>query len=117
MEAGAMKLKVFTSILIGLISFNGITASGSKALGPKTLGQPSYPTSGPLRSRSTDMTGEDMSSSTHMGSDVDPTVPSTAPASPDLKQDQEEGPMNASDVFETGPYKDGQYIPLRPGPL
>lgn len=76
--------------------------TGRKITGPKTLGQPSYPNSGPLRNRSNDMTGKDMSNATHMGSDVNTSVPSrTLEMKKQEQQEQKEIP--------TGPYKDGKY--------
>ena len=76
------------------------TTTGTKPLGPRTLDQQSYPSSGPLRSRSNDITGKDMSNSTLMSSDVDPTVPKSMPT--DQRQEEE-------NEIQTGPYKNGKY--------
>lgn len=91
---------VIILIIIFSVSVYAATTTGTKVMGTPTLGQPSYPNSGPLRTRSNDMTGRDMSNATLMGSDVDPTVPSSH--STKDKQEQEE-------EIQTGPYKDGVY--------
>ena len=76
--------------------------TGIKPSGPKTMGQPSYPNSGPLGSRSNDVTGEDMSSASRMSSDVNPTVPTRTPDTDKQEQQEEE-------VFPSGPYENGEY--------
>ncbi len=78
-------------------------------MGPKTLGQPSYPSSGPLPKRRPDMTGEGTSSSTFSSSDINPTVPSRKPEprGPVGKEAQEEGPKKIREEFPIGPYQDG----------
>lgn len=83
-----------------IMSANSAPYKGN-IMGPKTLGQPSYPSSGSLRNRSNDITGEDTSNSSLMSSDVDPRTSTQVQKS--QKEEKEEGLQN-------GPYdKEGIY--------
>lgn len=84
------------------------TNRGTDIMGPKTLGQPAYPSSGPLPKRRPDMTGEGTSSSTYNSSDINPSVPAEKPAprGPVGKEAQEEGPKKIREEFPIGPYRD-----------
>ncbi|MBA2404143.1 MAG: hypothetical protein H0V66_05180 [Bdellovibrionales bacterium] len=74
-----MKLLIL-SLLFSVNSYSAETETntGRSILGPSTMGQPTYPNSGPLRHRSNDLTGQDMSNST-MSSDKNPEVPDRNP--------------------------------------
>ena len=80
-------------LLVLLFTSLATAQTGIKPSGPKTMGQPSYPNSGPLGNRSNDVSREDMSSASSMSSDVDAD-----------KQEQEE-----EEVFPCGPYENGEY--------
>ncbi len=88
---------------------DSITNRGTDIMGPKTLGQPSYPSSGPLPKRRPDMTGEGTSSSTYSSSDINPSVPARKPEPRGTtgKEAQEEGPKKIREEFPIGPYQDG----------
>lgn len=102
------------------------TTRGTDVMGPRTLGHPTYPTGGQTRNRSNDMTGEDMSNASNMGSDRDQSVeqPNIDKFGYDESDVEQIRPADAksdekkeiSDVFRTGPYKDGQYSPDEEGP-
>ncbi|MBA2404574.1 MAG: hypothetical protein H0V66_07375 [Bdellovibrionales bacterium] len=93
-------MKLIIVLLLGVYFPQADAQTGKKVFGPPTMGQPSYPNSGMTRSRSNDMTGKDMSNSSLMGSDVDPTVPEN----PQLRGDRKETSLNS------GPYKDENQI-------
>ncbi len=84
------------------------TNTGKTISGPETIGHPSYPTSGQTRSRSNDMTGEDMSNSTLMGSDQDPRVPMENPTARDSRAKK--------DGIRQGPYQDKKRLHREEGP-
>jgi hypothetical protein len=100
------------------------TTRGTQPLGTRTLGHPTYPTGGQTRNRSNDMTGEDMSNASKMGSDRDPRVeqPNIDKFGYDESNVEEAKPADTDekkeigDVFRTGPYKDGKYTPDEEGP-
>ena len=95
-----MRILLFITIAFFSSTIAAFPSTGKNPMGPPTMGQPTYPNSGPLRSRSDDMTGSDMSNSTLMGSDIDPRVPSRNPAQKKQEQQNE---------IKAGPYKDGKY--------
>lgn len=100
-------MKNIIKLILVLVIFPNTWAvdPGSDVMGPDTMGQPTYPNSGQLRSRSNDITGEDMSDST-MSSNQDPTVPTPTPK---IKQSQEEGaPIKIRDAYPIGPFDNTQ---------
>jgi hypothetical protein len=103
-----MKMTFF-SILLFPILVVAETNTGKTISGPETLGQPTYPTSGQTRNRSNDMTGEDMSNATLMGSDQDPRVPTENPT---VREDGRSGKKG----IKRGPYKDKKFHPREEGP-
>lgn len=77
------------------------TTRGTKILGNPVMEHPTYPNSGQLQRRSNDMTGSDMATSSQMGSNENPTVPS-----------EERGPVREAQeesAIGQGPYKNGEY--------
>lgn len=94
-----MKIILVTLLLFPVLAL-AETNAGKTIQGPETLGQPTYPTSGQTRSRSNDMTGEDMSNATLMGSDEDPRVPTENPTARDSKSKKK--------GIKQGPYQDAK---------
>lgn len=87
-------------MILSIFTLSNVYAQTGRTIqGPETYGHPSYPNSGPLRNRSNDMTGEDMSNATKMGSDISPIVPERRP----LVKSKKDRPA------QTGPYRDDQY--------
>jgi len=91
-----MKLMIAMSLLL---SVSVEAQTGRTIHGPDTINHPSYPNSGPLRNRSNDMTGRDMSNATKMGSDQSPIVPGRNP----VVKSKKKSPV------QTGPFRDDDY--------
>ena len=102
-----MKLILLSLFLYPVLAL-AETNTGKTISGPETIGHPTYPTSGQTRSRSNDMTGEDMSNSTHMGSDQDPRVPTDNPTA--------QGSSSKKKGIRQGPYQDEKRLHREEGP-
>lgn len=85
-----MKLLILLSALYATGGFAQIADTGTTPLGPDTLGQPTYPNSGLLRSRPENIS-------------LAKPVPSEDPEMKAKNQRQEQ------QEIETGPYKNGEY--------
>lgn len=99
-----MKYIFIIALMLPVFSFS---QTGRTIMGPKTMGQPSYPNSGQTRNRSNDITGKDMSNATLMSSDSNPTVPSR-----NLLRERE---IQREEIKE-GPYRDNNYYFKEEGP-
>ena len=102
-----MKVILASLLFFPVLAF-AETNTGKTISGPETIGQPTYPTAGQTRSRSNDMTGEDMSNSTLMGSDQDPRVPMENPTARESK-----GRKNG---IKQGPFQDKKRHHREEGP-